>query len=345
VEARGRVLTAAVALAGVAAVLLARSSDGITESKPGPPIRELGACPEGAVPDGTPYREVLTRPGAWLRVEFFDTPHTYSERVVAPWGTYLVLGGDRAYVDRLPGVVSEVYMPGTLAKRIGDAVRGHATVTLHTSGQDARVVDFAVATYGQVAAFVGDCAWDELTQPMRADVGVPEMWRYFAAMFGRPSGEVARVLRVPQVDAPVLLADPEAVVLQRAGPEVLATLREVRFAVRAPESWKGRHRLCARMRLGRSECVHLDGASTRGTPRRLWYDPKDPRVELVVVDNLNQRAVAVVAAFDVRRLAAASGVDPDRLLVRVDLAASPSLADVVADPAKGRSAATVRAVP
>ena len=344
------------------ALLAGACTGGATDSHGDKPPRGHGDGPGPTLPPsvgdciGTPpappkdVKAVLARPGAWLRVEglaFSDTKRPRTVELRRYGRRFHVLGGDRAMVDRLPATVETIYALNATAYAIDRALQAGATVTVHTGGHgDPREVTYAVATLGSQAAFVGECATKTLMEPFR-ELYAGESWRYLDAIVGKPAAEIARLLDVPVRHARYLLGDPE---FRRVGdlPQGLdGHLDRGWLTVRAAASWDGPVRVCSRIEYGRGDCVTLRGEYTNKTRVRLWYDPANPRVEIAVYDTALGRRIATLVTFDLERLARAAGFDASsrNFVVRLDLAATPSLADVTAVPSLGPKAASVRIAP
>jgi hypothetical protein len=300
----------------------------------------LGAC-HGEPPAPEDPFEVLPRRGLWLTVEGLAEPRPRlpgAAPVASVTGMFLVRTppGRQQYAD----VVRRLFMPEPTAAAVAEALRLGAEVVVRT-GQDGdlRHVAYAVAFLGGEAAFVGECAYDALTVPVAARLGQPEP--YLRAMFGQSPEEIRRILAAP----PPVAGTPSP----RAVPKAAARSAEARRAfllVRPARGTKGFAWVCAVDPARRLGCA---GVGSGGPPRKeVRYDPADPRLRLRLYRAGAPAARAELVEVDLRRLAAAAGVDlrATTPLLYVELAASPTFDEVVADPRRGRElVAAVRVAP
>lgn len=314
---------------------------------PDPPVpTSLARCVGPSPATVPPVVAAMSVPGSWVRVDeiFRGRGDVEVVETKAYHGRYAVLGGD----STLPPRVDVLHMPNSTAEAIERAIEHGATVTVHTGGNGRpREVAYALAERNNDVAFVGECAAVLFDRPLRAHLG-NEFGRVLPGLVGRAPRDVERILTASPEEAAYLIRDPDGLVIDSATPRsLLAAYRQGWFTVReTPPSWDGNARLCTVVALGRAGCVGLRGESTNVTRVRLWYDPRDPTVRVVLREVPLHRQVAVLGTVDVAAEARKAGFDPeaDGVQLWVELAPSPSLADVLADPALASRALRVTRV-
>lgn len=319
---------------------------GARAGSPAPFGQRLGACPpEVSHTDGAAPADVMSRPGAWVRVDAIDLGGLRAPALEDTTfaGTFQVVGGDPAYVDAIGDAPPRLRMHQPVAFAVRDALALGATVSLHTgdNGDPVRVA-YAVAFKDDEFAFLGRCAYGSMTEPVARRLGSGAA-RTLAGLVGKPSADVRAAVGAPGRTEPPpkgeVFLNPET-----APRALLDTLREAMFSLSPPPaSWLGGYTVCTRIRQGWSDCVDLSSVETATIPVNMYYDPKAPIVEVWLLDGRARLAspIARLHRVDVAALAARGRVEPGRrgLKLGLTLRATPSLADVLRD--RGRAASAV----
>lgn len=298
-----------------------------------------GACPgfaEAIDPVGQ-----LSAPGAWVRVNRIDLRNAPQEEFASASfaGDFTVAGGDESFVDALAAPTPLTFHVST-ARAVGEALEFGADVVAHTGVDgNARHVAYAIALKDGDFAFLGACTFDVFTKPVRAQLRSADA---VAALVGKTGAEVREAL------TPLAAATPkvkrEVILHPHTAPRsLLSTLDEAMFSVAAPpEQWRGDYTLCTRIAQGWNDCVDLSSVATATIPVHMYYDSKNPTVEVWLLDHRAnaEKPIARLGRVNVMTLAAQGKVDPAERGMRLGLTWSsapggPSLPDVVADHAKG----------
>ena len=282
-------------------VALALVLSACTSSKPDlpePPLpTALGDC-EGPSPGPDPdYAGALAVPGEWVRL---TAPVTLK-------------------------------MPEATARAVERALDRGATVHAHTDANTGEVA-YAIAQHSGQHVFLGDCATALFTDPLRRKYGA-DYDRVVAGLIGETPGFIARALKGDPEYAVYLMRDRYA---HRASdtPRGLSMVQwDGGFLVRGARAWDPGVALCLVTAIGVGGCARRseDRVVTR---TGLTYDPLDPVVEIALYERPSQRLIVVLAKVDIVEESRKAGFDPetDGVMLYADLPASPTLADVAADP-------------
>jgi hypothetical protein len=191
---RVAVASLAVAAAGCGAAPPAGSPD----ASPRPLSAErLGRCESRWEGDSAEPVSFVSSPGAWLQVMDIEVPDPAQRKTVEYRGTYAVVGGDRSMTRPLGERVETLKMHGSIAAAAADALRDGAVVHVHTGVvDDPRHVAYALATWGSGFAFLGDCQYRLLTEPIARRLG-PDQAKDAAALVGLTAPELRRALGSP----------------------------------------------------------------------------------------------------------------------------------------------------
>lgn len=282
----------------------------------------------------------MSKPGAWLRVDSLEMAGVGNATADVA-GSFVVVGGDDAMVRGLGTAPGTLRIHGSIAHSAADALAAGATVHVHTGTlDDPRFVAFGLATKDDEFAFLGDCAYRQLTEPIGQRLGADAAAR-LASLVGADSATLRAAL-VPEyahASQPPLL-NPEV-----TAPEALAKLRSGLFSLTdLPESWRGDYTLCTHIEPGWADCVDLSTPSSATISVNYYFEPEHPDVEVWLLDAAANTARPLVrlATIHLAHLATRDGVDLTKpgVNVAITLAADPSLADVLADPGKATDAVT-----
>lgn len=299
-------------------------------------LAALGACDRDEV-YGAPADEFVSSPGAWLKVRSIDLTSAGDPTLATTEsfrGTYDVVGGDASAVSAIGAdSVGTLTMHGGIARDVQQALAQTPDVFAHVGGgDDVTRLDYALALTPTDFAFLGECQSRLLTNPLRDTFGA-DAQATVTGFVGKSGGEIAAAFPAPVPPAAaVSILNPET-----APKELLASLRTVRFTLPTrPAGWVGPYAICTRIAQGWSDCLDLSRATSASHAADAYYDPKNPTLEVWLVngDADLSRPLAKLSTVDLSALSASSRVDLglDGLRLVGTLSSASSAATAAADP-------------
>lgn len=145
------------------------------------------------MPEGGDAGAFVSQPGAWVRVAAMDA--TDPGRLTRDFrGSFTVVGGDEPMTSALGPAPETDTMQGSIAGAAAAALDLGATVHLHTGViGDPRHVAFGLGIKDGRFAFLGDCQYRMLTQPLARRLGEGAAER-LAGLVGATSTTLRRAL-------------------------------------------------------------------------------------------------------------------------------------------------------